>query len=173
MQVVLDRAGTEEQLVADVGVGEPVAGEPGDLLLLRREVLAHLEVARARLRACGDQLSPGAVSERLHPHLGEHLLGDPKLLARLAAATLPAQPLAVDQPCAREFRTERRPAQPFDRLVKQRLGRLAVAHERARASLHAERKVSARGLSCRCEPVERIPCELCLAEACRRLDELG
>src|SRR5262245_17811935 len=43
VQVPLDRARTEEQLGADLRVGEPVAGEPGDLLLLRREVLDRTE----------------------------------------------------------------------------------------------------------------------------------
>jgi hypothetical protein len=34
-QVPLDRAWAEEQAAGDVGIGEPVAGELGDLSLLR------------------------------------------------------------------------------------------------------------------------------------------
>src|SRR5512132_675342 len=75
VQVPLDRARTEEELGTDLRVGEPVAGEPGDLLLLRRELLAPLERALAPLRPGGDQLALGARGERHHPDLREQLLG--------------------------------------------------------------------------------------------------
>src|SRR3954447_4069855 len=46
-QMPLDRAGAEEQLGADLRVGEPVAGQARDLILLRGELVAHLRAARA------------------------------------------------------------------------------------------------------------------------------
>src|SRR5512132_2203701 len=97
VQVPLDRARAEEQLGADLRVGEPVAGEPGDLLLLRRERLARVERAAAHLPAGRGQLARGADGERLHPDLGEEVLGRPQPLARLAQTALAAQPLAVEQ----------------------------------------------------------------------------
>src|SRR4051812_47839101 len=48
-QVPFDGARTDEQPRADLRVGEPVAGEPGDLLLLSGEVIAHLDGALAHL----------------------------------------------------------------------------------------------------------------------------
>jgi hypothetical protein len=39
-QMPLDRAGAEEQLRPDLGVGQAVPGEPGDLLLLGRDLVA-------------------------------------------------------------------------------------------------------------------------------------
>ena len=47
-QVPLHRARADEQLRADLRVRKAVAGEPGDLLLLRRELLARPGAALAR-----------------------------------------------------------------------------------------------------------------------------
>ena len=156
MQVPLDRARTEEQLGTDLRVGEPVAGEPGDLLLLRREILARLERTLAQLRTGGDQLALGALGERLHPDLGEHLLGGPQPLARLAGTTVAAQPLAEDQMCTGELNA-RIPAQSVDRLVISGFGIVALAEQRPTARLDAEREAGAGGLRRRGEPIERIP----------------
>src|SRR3954454_4769924 len=52
-QVVLDRAGADEQLRADLGVRAPVDGEPGHLGLLCRELVARV------VRAPADGLSGG------------------------------------------------------------------------------------------------------------------
>src|SRR4029453_6518994 len=52
-QVVLDRAGADEQPSADLLVGEAVIGEPGDLQLLRGELAARLD------RAFSDRLAGG------------------------------------------------------------------------------------------------------------------
>ena len=56
-QVPLDRARAEEELGADLGIREPVAGEPGDLLLLRSE-LSRVSALRLRI------FSPVAISSR-------------------------------------------------------------------------------------------------------------
>ena len=73
-QVVLDRARADEQLRADLRVGEPVASEPGDLSLLGGELIAGLICAFARGLAGGGQLAAGTFRERLHAHLAEHLV---------------------------------------------------------------------------------------------------
>ena len=151
---------------------EPVAGEPGDLLLLRRELLARLERALAPLRAGGDQLAPGALGERLHPDLGEHLLGRPEPLARLAETRLAAQPLSVHEMAARELGPAPRPAEPLDRLAIRRLGGIAIGEKRPRTRLDAEREVATCRLRGRREPVQRIARELRVADARGGLDQL-
>src|SRR6201986_188130 len=50
-QVPFDRARADEQMGADLRVGQDVAGEPGDLLLLRRELASRLGTALAYLLA--------------------------------------------------------------------------------------------------------------------------
>ena len=63
--------------------------------------------ALAHLLAGGQQLAAGALGERLRAHRGEHLVGRAQLLARVDAAVLAAQPLAVEQVGAGEVRTRR------------------------------------------------------------------
>ena len=57
VQVVLDGAAADEQPGADLGVGQPVAGEPRDLGLLDRQLVAGLDAALAAV-------SPVAASSR-------------------------------------------------------------------------------------------------------------
>ena len=77
MQVPFDRPGGQEQLSADLRISAPVAGQPGDLLLLRREPLAGLSGALAHLLARGNQLPAGTLqanpninSAALRPYKG-------------------------------------------------------------------------------------------------------
>src|SRR5580693_9715046 len=72
-QVPLHRARADEQLRADLRVRQAVAGEPGDLLLLRRELLARIGAAFAYLLTRRDQLAAGALGERLHSDRGEQV----------------------------------------------------------------------------------------------------
>src|SRR4051794_30715715 len=95
-QVPLDCAGAEEQPGADLGIGKTVAREAGDLLLLRRELVARLDRALARPRARRHELAAGALGERLHADRVEHLVGGAQLRARIRTPALPAQPLAVE-----------------------------------------------------------------------------
>jgi len=60
-QVVVDRAGAEEQLGSDVGVGEPVGGEAGDVEFLGCELVSRGGVAFAGAFAAGAQLAARAV----------------------------------------------------------------------------------------------------------------
>src|SRR5580698_10668094 len=73
-QVPLDRARADEQLRADLRVRQAVAGQPGDLLLLRRELVARVGASLAHLLARGEQLAAGALGERLHPDRGEQAM---------------------------------------------------------------------------------------------------
>ena len=54
------------------------------------------------------QLDPRALGERLHPEVGEEVVGDPQLLARVKASALASQPLAVEQMRPREVQTKAR-----------------------------------------------------------------
>src|SRR5580704_11441911 len=74
-QVPLDRARADEQLRADLRVRQAVAGQPGDLLLLRRELVARVGASLAHLLARREELAAGALGERLHPDRGEQVVG--------------------------------------------------------------------------------------------------
>src|SRR5208282_571361 len=92
VQVPLDRPSADEQPDADLCVGVPVAGEPGDLGLLCGQLAGRLDGALADGLPGGQQLAPGALREPLETHLGQHLVGHAELLARVDAAVLTAQP---------------------------------------------------------------------------------
>src|SRR6202023_1969399 len=64
-QVPFDRARGQEQLRADLRIRQAIAGQPGDLLLLRRELVARLDTALSRLLAAGQQVALGAPGVRL------------------------------------------------------------------------------------------------------------
>ena len=116
-QVVLDRAGADEQPGADLRVGQPLAGQPGDLGLLAGQLLiASGGGALAGGLASGPQLAPGPVGERVHPHGLEHVVGGAQLLARLHAAAPPTQPFPEKQMGAREFCADAGLAEARDRL---------------------------------------------------------
>ena len=66
-----------------------------DLRLLRRELLGGPGGPLAGAFAGGQQLDPGPFGEGLGAHRGEHLMHGAQLAARIAAASLAAQPFAV------------------------------------------------------------------------------
>src|SRR5919201_4075468 len=98
VQVVLDRSRADEELGADVGIGKAVAGEPGDLCLLRGECIARVLRALACGFAGGLELATGALGEALCAHAAEQLMGGSELLARVDAPVLATQPFAVYEP---------------------------------------------------------------------------
>src|SRR5688572_22404998 len=108
----LDGAGAEEQPSRDLGVGEAVAGEPGDLRLLRCEHIAGFGGPLAHRLAGGQPLPAGALGERLHVHGSEHLVSGVQLLASSFAEAGAAKPLAVEQVRAGKLRALSRAAQP-------------------------------------------------------------
>src|SRR3954469_11798585 len=87
----------DEQTRADLGVGEAVLRQPGDLQLLGRECVTVLGGALASGLARGLQLTRGAVGEPRGAHRRQLLDGRSEVLARVDAAALAAPPLAVAQ----------------------------------------------------------------------------
>src|SRR3954470_18564335 len=94
-QVVLDGAGADEQLGADLRVRLPVARHAGDLGLLGREDVAGLRRAPGRGLAGGQQLAAGALGERLGPDSVEVVVRGSKLLARVGAPVVATQAFAL------------------------------------------------------------------------------
>ena len=129
--MVLDRARADEQLGADLRVGEPIASEPRYLSLLSRELVACLIRSFARGLSGGCQLPAGALRERLRAHLAQHLVSGAQLLARLHPAALPAQPFAVDEVGAGELDAHARAAKAADRFAVEGVGGVILADQRA------------------------------------------
>ena len=105
----------------------------------RRWPAAHARRARRRpRRPCREQLERGA-----------------QLVAGVEAARLAPQPFAIEQVGPRELHAHAGAAQPLDRFVVEAIGGVAVAEQRARARLDAERPVASAGLGAEREPLER------------------
>src|ERR671934_1560608 len=91
-QVVLHRAGADEELRADLGVGETVSGESSDVCLLGCEHAAGVVGALPRGLTRGEELVTGPFGKPLAPDGSEHFVGGSELLARVDAAVLAAPP---------------------------------------------------------------------------------
>ena len=134
-QVVLDGVRADEQPGADLRVGQAVPGKQRDLHLLGGQLPAGpgrgVGAARAGGFPGGEQLPAGPFCESFHPDLVQHLVSDVQLLTRVTAAALAAQPLAVEQVAAGQFRAEPGTAKPVDRFPVQAIGLLALGHQRA------------------------------------------
>src|SRR4051794_15287868 len=169
----LGGARADEELPADLLVREALTREASDLKLLGGEVVARLHGALAGGLAGGAQLAPGALGECLDAHGAELVVGVAQLDARIDAAALTAQPLAVDQLGTGEVHAAAGAREPFDRLTVQALGHLIGSQERARPGLEAEGPVAAAGPSVLAEPVQRGGGLARGAGADARLDELG
>src|SRR3954468_24594504 len=163
----------DEQPRADLGVGEAVAGETGDLGLLRGELLAGLDAAFADALAGCQQLALGTLGERLGAHGIEHLERGAQLLAGVQATPLIPQPLAVDEMGAGEVHPQARASEPLDRLSIQALGRVALAEQRAAARLGPEAPFGSAGAGRLGGPLERAARALRLPGPDRRLDQIG
>jgi hypothetical protein len=125
VQVVLDGARADEQPCADLRIREAVRGEPGDLGLLGGQPVAG---ALARRRAGRVQLALGPRGERMNAHPGEHGMGGAQVVARIGAAPLAPQPLAVEEVGTCELDAQSRASEPGDRLA---VARLLAADQRA------------------------------------------
>src|SRR4051794_40934422 len=173
-QVPLDRARADEELCADLGIRAALGGEACDLRLLRGEPVTRVGRALAHSLAGRHPLTSRAFNESVHAgDLRPHPVRDPEMLTSFGAPALASQPLAVDQVSAGEGRTYPRAAQTHDRLAIQLLGNVALAEQRARARLDAERPVRAGGAADLVESAHWAGCALGMAAACGRLDELG
>src|SRR5215204_2218495 len=90
LQVPFDGAGAEEELRADLGVRPTVAGELGEVRLLRSELVAGVIAALGGLLARGQPLVPRTLGESPRAHRDQRLARDPQLLARIHASALTA-----------------------------------------------------------------------------------
>ena len=115
----------------------------------------------------------GALGKRLGTHFHEPRMRGSKLLARVDAARASAQPFAVQQMGASEVEGDAAVAEAFDRLAVEALGERAVAQQRARTRLDAERPLGPGDLRPLAQALERVSCQLGLAAAGGRLDQLG
>src|SRR5207302_1338578 len=87
-------------------------------------------------------------------------------------SALAAKPLAVEEVGAGELDADAGVAEPVDRLPIQALGGLAVAQQRSRAGLDAERPVGAAGAGAVRESLEGAGCALGYPAPGRCLDQL-
>ena len=154
-------------------IRQAVPRQPGDVLLLRRELGAGLGAAGAHLLPRRDQFAAGALGKRLHSNSGEHLVGRTKLLARAATARLEPQPPPVEQmPAASSGRS------PVGRTAR-------LPRDRGRSAFSPSLSTPANAPPCQApspSPAGRPSSpqvgrarwrNVLLADACRRLDELG
>jgi hypothetical protein len=129
----------EEELLANLWVGEAVAGQASDLCFLRRELIACIRGALAHRLAGGQQFALCALGERLRTHCVERRVGRFELLARIDAAMLTAKPLTVDQLRASVVDDNARTPELVDRLPVEVLRFRSFGEKRARAGLDAAR----------------------------------
>src|SRR3954468_730603 len=87
-QVVLHRAGADEQLRADLRVGETIPGEPSDLRLLGCEDVERVDSPSECSLPGSQELAAGALGERLGPEAAEQLVCGAQLITRVHPATL-------------------------------------------------------------------------------------
>src|SRR5262245_60427742 len=132
VQVVLDRSGADEQLGADLGVRETVAGEPRDLCLLGCEVVARLRTALVRGFAGCFEFATSALGEGGGPDAAEPFVCGTKLFTGVDAPFLPTKPFAVDELGAGEVNDDSTTAEPLDSLSVETLGLIALAYESLR-----------------------------------------
>jgi hypothetical protein len=88
--VPLHGAAADEQLRADLRVGSSLAGQLGDLLLLRGQIGAGIFAALAHLLAGRLELSPRAFGEGLGAHGRERVERGSQLVAGIDPPVLPA-----------------------------------------------------------------------------------
>ena len=134
-QVVLDGARADEQPRADLRVGEAVARQPGDLRLLRGELVARLGGARLRAVSPVASSSRAARSANASAPIAANISCAARSCSRASTRrSLAAQPLAVERDgrgrarrasrCGRAARSP--PVEPLGRLAS-----LSSARERA------------------------------------------
>src|SRR5437868_11434281 len=86
VQVVFDGSRADEELSPDLGVRVTLRREPGNLCLLRSELVARVDRALARRLARRKQFACGARAKRFGAHGGEQLVRRAQLLAGVDAA---------------------------------------------------------------------------------------
>ena len=138
-QMPLDGAVAEEQLLADLGVGEAFVSQAGDLRFLRCEGIIRVGGALAHRLAGGQQFALRALGECMRTHLVERRIGSFELAARIDAAMFAAKPLAVDELRAGVVDDDVGTPKLLDRFPVEVLGFFSIGEQRARARLDAAR----------------------------------
>ena len=145
-QVVPGRATADVEAGADLGVGQPVAGELGDLDLLGRQFAVAADTALSCSSFTGrPQFSPGALGEAFHPHRLEHVEGCAQLVPGVARTALAAQPFSVQEVGAGELGAHPGTAKVLNRRFVELLSLLAIGQQRSRPRLQAQCTVACRG----------------------------
>src|SRR6185295_7800030 len=73
-QMPFDGTGGDEQFRSYLRIGVTVSSQPGDVLLLRGELMVGINSPLAHLLACGEQLSACPLGEPVSTHGCEHLV---------------------------------------------------------------------------------------------------
>src|SRR5262249_1453051 len=125
-QVVVDRAGAQEELRRYLTVAGPRCDQARDLQLLRRDLPQPPGVALARRLSAGAQLHSGAFRPRRDLELFEALDRCAKMVARLAALAIAAKELPEEQLKPRVFEGTTRNRQEAEGRVQPVLQFVAV-----------------------------------------------
>jgi len=118
-------------------------------------VVSSSTVSTVRFAHClagGRKLALSALGERSRAHSAEHLVGSAQLLARVDAAVLATQPLAVQQAAARELERRAAARETLDRFAVERL---VVAQQSPAARFDPERPFGAARPRAFAQAVER------------------
>jgi len=133
----LDRAGADEQLRGNLGVGASFPRQPDDVLLLRGELAVGADLAFADLLAGGEQLTARPLGEGLGPDRGEQVIGGTELVPGVEPPVLATEPLTKKQVGSGQLRPKLGAAEPLDRLGVAVLRLPAFADQCSRARLQA------------------------------------
>src|SRR5258708_16856544 len=172
-EVVVHRAGADEQLLGDVAVGRAVGGQVRDAGLLGSEVEFGLRGPRPGFFAGGAQFTSRLFGEAGRAHGVEHVLGGAELASRVAPSFGAPQPLAVQQVRAGEIEGSFAAPELADRLQVRCLGVAALGEQCLAAGPEPERPVRSRGPGPVCEDGVRAARYFVVAAAGGGFDQLG
>src|SRR5690349_20815251 len=97
-KVILNSSCADIEPRADFRVRQSIERQPGNLSLLRRQLVATGgDRALAGLLTSGLKLTPGPFGECLHSHRVEHAVRSAQLCPRFGAAALAPEPLPEEQ----------------------------------------------------------------------------
>src|SRR6202012_5223639 len=117
---------------------EPLAGQLGDLSLLRRQLVARVGGPLADGLPRRQQLATSAFREGVHSGRGEIVESDAELGTRVDAAVGPSQPFPIQEPGAGELGSNPGSAQMVDGLEELALGTRVVAEQGPRTRVDPE-----------------------------------
>ncbi len=145
-QVVLDGAGADEELGADLHVGPTVLGQGGNLVLPRCELVGVVG-GPSPAGAGGEQFVGGPAGERGRAHLREQLVGCAELGAGIEPPASPAEPFPVEEVGAGQFGQGSAATEPLDGGAVLLVCVVTVADDRPCSCLDAQGSL---GAGCAC-----------------------